>query len=430
MKLKILIISDYFGKNVPGGAHKSLRIIVDGLLRHKILSIKILAREVEKTKKKNLTILPLNSIISLIQNKAKKIIRPFGADYFLYTLQIFKEIIKFKPNIIITQRDVAFPTILCAKIKKIPVIHIIRDTINLCPKHIDIIKYGKSCLGLKSKKVCYNCIDHWRLLRVLMGDKPKGWENSINSAIYNIFYRFRYYLIRFNLKLINQATINVFASPLLKDILLQNVNSEKIKIINITPIEKKNTEILDFEIYNNELSSQIEAIRNPLLFITPKFKGYQKGENFVIELAKRLPQSFKIFIVGKKLNLEKKNNKILNLDQISLNLLNFIYKKAKITLVPSFQTETFGRVIIESFINKTPVISSPNCGANYFFKEKKYLKIVPIKFNLWVKEIKNVIENYPTIEDEDVNKIYQQFSVNKSQNDFINLILNLIRKKN
>jgi len=52
MKPKIFIISDYYGKEVPGGAYKSLRILVNKLLENAILSIKILACEVKMSKKK------------------------------------------------------------------------------------------------------------------------------------------------------------------------------------------------------------------------------------------------------------------------------------------------------------------------------------------------------------------------------------------
>ena len=184
MKLKILITSDYYGKNIPGGAHKSLRIIVNKLLENKKINIKILACEVKKSEKKNISIVPLNKLISFIQNKAIRIIRSFGSDYFLYTLQILRTINKFNPHIIITQRNIAFPTIFCANIKKIPIIHILRDPTNICPKHVDIIKFGKACPALETKKICFNCINYWKTLRILIGDKPKGCEK--NHPILNL----------------------------------------------------------------------------------------------------------------------------------------------------------------------------------------------------------------------------------------------------
>ena len=426
--MKVLITSDYYGENIPGGADKSLRIMIEGLLRFKSIYIKILARETNKINKKNISINSLNKIISRFQTKTKKIIRPFGTDFFLYTLQILKTINKFKPDIIITQRTISYPTILCARIKHVPVIRIIRGTLNICPKHVDIIKYGKNCPALKNRKICYNCINYWRTLRIILGDKPKGWEKSLIASFHSVFYKFRYYLVRLNLKILNFASIIMVASQLMKNTLSHNIDSEKVKIINITPVKKIDLDKFYSKKNYSEIDYKLKLIKNPLLFITPTYKAYHKGEVFVKKLAKMLPESYKIIIVGKKIEQNKINEKILNLNQLSSDTLYFLYRKAKITLVPSFYTETFGRVIIESFINKTPVIASPNCGANEFFKVKKYLKILPLKLRLWENAIKSMIENPPIIKVEDVDEVYKLFSVDKSNNDLINLIKDVIKE--
>lgn len=425
MKLKVLIISDVYSKKFSGGAYISLRIIVKSLLEQKDLSLKILAREVEKKHSEKISLIPLNPIVSLVQNKLQKTLSALGSDYFLYVFQILREIKKFKPQIIITQRNVAFPTIFCAKITNTPVIHIIRDTTNFCPKHVDIFRYGQSCPEYGNKKICYECINYWRSLRVFLGDKTIGWENSLKAAIYTIFYKFRYRLIKLNFKLMNKAT-NILASPWLKQTLSVNINPEKLHIINITPIQK----IKDYSMEPNErIKKKIESFKHPLLFITPKFKGYQKGDKFIVKLAKLLPDEYAIVIVGKKLNLKEIPKKIINIDFVTSEVLNWIYKKSKLTLVPSFLTDTFGRIVIESFINKTPVIASPNCGVNVFFKDKPFLKVISLNLNSWRKEIVQLIENTPIITDEDVKKIYEQFSENKSIQDIMKLINQLLSKR-
>lgn len=48
----------------------------------------------------------------------------------------------------------------------------------------------------------------------------------------------------------------------------------------------------------------------------------------------------------------------------------------------TFCTEAFKRVIIESLIYFTHVISSPSCEANTFFKNNEYIKVIPIILNL------------------------------------------------
>ena len=95
-------------------------------------------------------------------------------------------------------------------------------------------------------------------------------------------------------------------------------------------------------------------------------------------------------------------------------------------MVPTFCTEAFGRVIIESISNNTPVISSPNCGANSFFNNKDYLAIVPLKISLWINKINEFIEKPHEITISDTNSLYKQFSLSKSKRDFSDLIKSIL----
>ena len=95
-------------------------------------------------------------------------------------------------------------------------------------------------------------------------------------------------------------------------------------------------------------------------------------------------------------------------------------------MVPTFCTKAFRRVIIESIINNTPVISSPNCGANSFFKNKDYLAVVPLKDSLWINKINEFIENPPEITISDIDSIYEQFSLSRSKKDFSDLIKSML----
>ena len=154
--IKILTITFHYEARTAGGASKSFLKIIEGLKQSNEFKIEALTFSIRK----NLV----------------KLYKPFGIGYFAYIPKIVKKINNFKPSIIITQTALALPSIISGKIKKIPVINIIRDTSLICPKYLDIIDYGNSCPGLKSKKICYSCIDNWRTLRVLLGNKPKGWQ--------------------------------------------------------------------------------------------------------------------------------------------------------------------------------------------------------------------------------------------------------------
>ena len=106
--------------------------------------------------------------------------------------------------------------------------------------------------------------------------------------------------------------------------------------------------------------------------------------------------------------------------------LDELYKESIVTLVPSFCNEAFGRIIIESLLNGTQVISSPNCGANSFFKSEKFLQQHPLKLKSWINAIKEMTSNPYKITEEEVISIYDKFSMEKSKNDFKNLIKGLI----
>jgi len=395
--IKILTITFHYEARTAGGASKSFLKIIEGLNQSKEFKIEALTFTIRK----NLV----------------KLYKPFGVGYFAYIPKIVKKINNFKPSIIITQTALALPSIISGKIKNIPVINIIRDPSLICPKYLDIIDYGNSCPGLKSKKICYSCIDNWRTLRILLGNRPRGWQNSLKSVSSTLVYKILYFICRMQLYVYSKASINLVASNLMKSILSNNLRSEKTKILNITPIEK------------TEIPSSINK-KNQLLFLIPSYDASHKGLNFVLKLSKYIPNNYKIIIVGKILapdKIKEFQSKIINYSFTTGKRLEELFQSSKITLVPSFYTEAFGRIIIESIINKTPVISSPNCGANSFIENKDYLATVPLKISLWIHKINEFIENPPLITTNDINFLYDQFSINKSKLEFTDLIKSLIK---
>jgi len=392
MKINILIVTT---PETKGGAFKSLINIVESLKSVKDFNIEILTQK--------------------IKNKYLKV---FGIDSYLSSLKIIRKILKFKPNVIITQLGIAFPTVIISKIKKIPVINIIRGTSEFCPKYVDIVDYGKSCSGLSSRRECFKCIEYWRSLRVLIGNKRKGWEYSLASSISNILYKIRYFICRFNLYLLNKFSVNLIASNLMLKCISNWVYFEKVRICNITSIDKSYDEGIDKK-------------QNNLIYVMPTNDASYKGLDFVIKIYKFIPCNYYILIIGGEVPLYKFGNdhsRIVVMSYIhSKGFLNMLYQKSKLALVPSFCNESFGRGIIESLKNKTSVISSPQCGANQFFEQNDFLKVIALKLNLWVKAIKDMINDLPVINDDDVSQIYERFSLEKSRSDFIEVISDILR---
>jgi len=395
--VRILIIAGYLEANIKdetyktrsikGGASKSITNIVNSLRDIKNVQIKILTQKLRN-----------------------KFLKSLDLDAYVLVPRIIKDISKFKPDIIITQDRVALPAILIARIKKIPIIYIIRSPTEFCPKYVDVVEYGKSCSGINKRKQCFKCINRWRTLRILIGNRPKGTEYSIKTSLLNIFYKIRYFICLFNLYLMDKANVTLVASTLMKKYFSYKINQDKIKVINITPIRK----------YTNKGNLK----KNQLIFIRTHYNASHKGIDFILRLSKFIPEDYKILTVGGcKDDWKGEEPKIVNLEFVSSKkLLNEMFAGSKITLVPSFFTEAFGRIIPESITNKTPVITSPQCGANQFFKEKDFLKVIPLKLSLWIKAIEEIIQNPPIITDNDISQISKQFSLEKSKKDFVKII--------
>jgi len=394
--IRILIVSSHYKKNSPGGASQSIINIFELLRENNNFKVEFLHPSF---------------------GKFKNFLLPPDIYSYFFIPKIIQKIKKFKPHIIITQRDIGRAAIISGRIKKIPVINIIRDTSSICPKKVDSINYGTACLGLTDRKTCFNCINSWRSLRVKLGYDKKGWPYSLNATISTVFYKIKYLVCRINFFLYNHATINLVASELMKLILSKNLKPNKIRVLNITPITK------------NKIPSSIEK-KNQLLYITSFFEENHKGLDFILNLSKYIPDDFKIVIIGRKLSAEKLKDfesKIINFGYIMGDRLSKLYQTSKIYLIPTFCTEAFGRVIVESIMNKTLVISSPNCGANYYFKDRDFIKIVPLKIPLWVKVIKETLQKPYKITDDDVNLVYEPFSMQKCKEDFIALIQDIIK---
>ena len=133
--IKILTFTFYYKKNSAGGAAKSFLNIVDGLKKHGNFQIQ--------------------NVFFRLNKNLKKFLNATGIGFNIFIPKIIKIIRAFKPHLILTQTRIALPSIISANIMNVPVINIIRDTTLACPKYINIVDYGKSCSGLKSRKICF-----------------------------------------------------------------------------------------------------------------------------------------------------------------------------------------------------------------------------------------------------------------------------------
>jgi len=215
----------------------------------------------------------------------------------------------------------------------------------------------------------------------------------------------------------SKSNVILVASNLMKNFFsYSKIDPDKIKVINITPIRK----------YSNKAIQK----KKQLMFIRTHYNASHKGQDFILKLSEIIPENYHILTVGGcEDDWKGESPKIINSEFVSSKKeLNKMFSESVITLVPSFFTEAFGRIIPESLTNKTPVISSDNCGANQFFSKKDFLKVLPLKLNLWIKAIQNFMIDPPVITDKDILQFYDQFSLEKSKQDFLNTIKEVLIK--
>ena len=418
--MKILFIDQNFDATNIGGAFKSNYAIINEFIKNPMLEISVLATKVRNLRNNNFSVKQITPILNSPSKKINSLIKMFKINQYFNFLPILKEVKKFKPNVIIVQRDNTFSALLTGFLLKVAVINIIRDAMEFCPKSIDT-KGFRNCSIKLSKNECWECIHKWRTLRIFFEDKPKGSHKTLRSSFYTVYYKIKYFFTKVHLFLMKYAYANVVASPLMKELVEKRVKSNRILVKKITPIDKASILVTSSNL-NKDVIERIEHSRNIILFIIPRNEGGSKGYPFVKKLLKRFPKDYLILIVGTVINELKNYQNVININKIPTDNLYYLYQKADLTLVPSIYTEAFGRVVLESIINKTPVILSPQTGANFLFKNKGFVKILPLKSELWLKGIENMLKNPVNILEEDVKDIENMFSPQNCAKDIMNLI--------
>ena len=421
--MKILFIDQNFDATNIGGAFKSNYAIINELIKNNDFKVSVLATKAKRIERKNFSVKEIKQILKSPSKRINSIIKFFRINQYLSIFPILKDIKKLKPNVIIVQRDNTFSVLLAGLLKKIPVINIIRDAMGFCPKDIDT-KGFKNCAIALTRKECWECINRWRTLRIFLEDKPKGSDKTLISSFYTIYYKIQYFLTKLYLYLMKYAYVNVVASPLMKELVKKRIKNNRILIRNITPIDKSNINIASDKL-DKEIIDRIKNSNKIILFVIPRNEGGSKGFPFVKMLLKKFPKDYLIIVVGTIIDELLQHQNVININKIPINNLYYLYQKANLTIMPSIYTEAFGRVVLESIINKTPIIVSPQTGANYLFRNKKYVKILPLKVSLWVKEIKNFLEEPIIIPDDDIRQIEKRFSPIECTNELINLMSNL-----
>lgn len=418
--MKILFIDQNFDATNIGGAFKSNYAIINEFIKDPMFEVSVLATKAKNIRRDNFSVKQITPILNSPLKKFNSLIKMFKIKQYFNFLPILKEVKKFKPHVIIVQRDNTFSALLTGFLLKVAVINIIRDGMEFCPKSIDTRGF-RNCSIKLSKNECWECIHRWRTLRISFEDKPKGSHKTLKSSFYTIYYKVHYFFTKLNLSLMKYAYANVVASPMMKELVEKRIKSNRILVKKITPIDNARILVTSNNL-DKDVIEKIEHSSNIILFILPRNEGGSKGYPFVKKLLKKFPKDYLILIVGTVITELKNYQNVININKIPTNNLYYLYQKADLTLVPSIYTEAFGRVVLESIINKTPVILSPQTGANFLFRNKNFVKILPLKSELWLKGIENILKNPVNILEEDVKNIEKMFSPENCAKDIMNLI--------
>ena len=186
--------------------------------------------------------------------------------------------------------------------------------------------------------------------------------NSLN--IIKFFLTFLNILLAKKIRVVNEYT---------KKVIIKNFKNKIVCNIPIPILDtfEKKTNIYSGNEFTIIYVSELTSIKNPELAV-----------KICNELSK-LKLNFKMFIVGDGILKNKIRSMIdsLNLDKhiIMLGQLDYkeikeILKKANLSLITS-KTESYSRVIVESFLNHTPVVSTNSTGPSELVKNKYLFEI-------------------------------------------------------
>ena len=335
--------------------------------KHNILVFSI---EKKNIRKKDFVGIKLTSK-SIIKKIRKKIIRlPPSFETILLQLEIFstikhdllKKTKKFKPDLIIYQKDLAPVGCWIAKKLKVP-----------------------SVLKVHDYEFSYNWSAHeWNELLKLALHIPVPFYKTICNFV----------LKESNLIIANsERTANIY----------RKINSNP----NIESIYGGFTELSDYK---------TEKIGKKILHMTP---GINKGIFITLAVAEKMPDE-KFIITGslkgiKKDSIKKKIESLDNVEYLGFidDILN-VFSQTKIVLVPSLD-EGFGRIVIEAGASGIPAITSGNGGLydssihELIVKENK-----PDEYIKKIREIKNNYDKYSKIsiknaEKKSAEKVFETF---------------------
>jgi glycosyltransferase involved in cell wall biosynthesis len=328
--MKIMIFNTLYYPHQIGGAEKSVQLLAEGLLQVGHDPIVVCTSNEEKVDYVNgikVYYLSPKNLYWSIKNANKSKIQKMvwhGIDICnpLMLKSINKIIDQEKPDIIHTNNLTGLSTApwICAKKKKIPVVHTLRDYSLMCPKST-MFKKGSNC-----KTRCLECKLYSEGKRWLTN---KGWIH---------------YLIGNSQFMINHHKANKFF-----------VNTPGKRIFNGAIIENKSNNI------NKTLSD-----RRMIKFLYMGRIEETKGVNLLLDVFSKI-QNAELMLAGKVYDNTISQNLSLGRYPSNIRFLGFtkpeeILPQIDVLIAPSLWNEPLPRVILEAYAYGKPVVGSNRGG--------------------------------------------------------------------
>lgn len=195
---------------------------------------------------------------------------------------------------------------------------------------------------------------------------------------------FKFFLSFINIMLSNKIRVvnNYTKNIILK--IFKNKYVSNIPIPILDHFKKKNYKILNSKKFNIAYISELIDLKNPKLVIK------------ICRELNKLNFDYTMFIIGdgvlmskmkNMINKYELNNQVRILGKLNYSEIKKIYKETNLTILTS-RSESYSRVIVESFLNHTPVLSTKSTGPselikkNYLFNFDQEKKIANCIYNL------------------------------------------------
>ncbi len=389
--MKITIVNTLYYPNKIGGAEKSIQSLAEqfSLLENEVLVITL--------EKKNIThelngvsikALEIKNNYWPFDNKKRKTFEKIlwhvnDCNNSKYDKFINKILIDFKPHILLTNNLTGFSTKIwgVAKNLNIKIVHVLRDYYLQCPK---TTKFKNE---LNCESICFDC-------KLLSLNKKKNTQ-QIN------------YLIGISKYIIKDHTKQGYFENVPKKHIYNGFDLNK----RYEYTYKKSQEVVFGFIGQIKKSKGIELLLKALLNL--------KHDNWKLIIAGNIKKNY--------LESLERINKSKNIVFLGYTESDSFFKKIDVLIVPSLWNEPFGRVLIESLINRKPVIASNVGGISEILSNNKSFLVEPSLIN-FSSIIEKIICNPEILNRFVFDKAFiENFSIEKTTKEYLNVFKEVLK---